>query len=329
MIILKISDYEVEEGVEHLATTWQISRNEDFTDILITVQEDEENLTSIFINEEVTEGTRYWARAMFVYDIGLSRWSNVSTGIASDTDETELYFRIPVNLPPPSLSTFFEQDSSPHTFLKIDASLQTNPDNNNHEYTSWLIEDTDGNIILYIKESKENLTSLIITTILERNQVYVIKAKFHFSSGDVTDYGSVVIYTSHDYNLNLLDYNGVIEIYSDNYVLDIGEPPNFIEAEIEVYDNFNLIYSEVRTTLNIPAKDLLSTLSEEEYNKVYVIRLRGKYTGDIYGEWTYHILMDIKLADALPHWFPYNLYGDSSDINYELSAVLPYVLPEE
>jgi len=269
-------------NLNHLSTVWQIAEDNDFNNIIWEWVEDDVYLTSKEASVTLMEEVSYYARARYVYEEGLSKWSNVDILIKP---ATILETSLPRIVPTPVIRTDFNKDEHPFSLFKMYIDNDFTFPRNVHISTTWLIEDDEGTVIFHSKEDTNNLTEMIYTEFLNTNKVYTIRAKIHLISGDVSELGGINIYVSHNRNHDILFLRSKYFAIAGNVKMRLERVANYQYAEIEVYEDFNSIL-----TINNNEVDLdMNTLNLTVNNK-YLVRNKVITSDGIINESSFYII---------------------------------------
>ena len=86
---LTASEYDpFEQSEDHKSTTWQVADSDAFTTIISESVDNETNLTSWKVADDLTESTEYWLRVKYKSDSYESGWSDVVHITTKDTFQT-------------------------------------------------------------------------------------------------------------------------------------------------------------------------------------------------------------------------------------------------
>lgn len=318
MVFLRINNVDLPVNWTHDATDWQISTKIDFSEILAESLNDTVNLTTRIFNNELELGTKYYARARMVFNNMFTEWCNIDVFTPEDVDETTLNLDIPSIITTPTLYTEYEVNSNPSSnFLIKSKELFSTSGNATHESTTWLIEDIYGKPLLHITDDKDNLTELLVEHILPVNNFYKLSASFKGSNGDISQFGSTVIYIS---NNDIIDYSrvSIVKTNVDHEVI-LNNLDGLDILEWKLYKDDTVIDSgdTIEDFFTIAGTNFINGV---RYNLGIKIELNSKEY-----EWSYFYLICLdNLEERSGNNTPYK--EPSSDIY--LDSVFPYQITE-
>ena len=207
MVIMRLEDIAIDEGVEHLATDWQISDRKDFATLAIQSTEDSTNKTSI-VFQDVLDPTKTWyGRARVKLTTGWTVWGNLHVFNTTTQDTLESLADLPSRISVPQITTSSQQGNHTVTLFDINATGFETVGNSTHYATSWIIEDIDETVQWASLENSIYKTTINVSDIiLKSDAVYRIKVMFHSSSGDISPVATYTIKTGDSSDIHLLTY---------------------------------------------------------------------------------------------------------------------------
>ena len=77
MVILDLRSLDLDDSIDLLAVTWEVSDDPSYKNILLESVEDYKNKTSIIFSENLDPDMKYYARARALTTAGWTSWGNV------------------------------------------------------------------------------------------------------------------------------------------------------------------------------------------------------------------------------------------------------------
>jgi len=269
MSILKVTKPNIPAGETIVSTSWVMAENGDWNNLFFSSMNDKVNLLSIKVDKPINPKTIYKAMVKIVHTGGVTLWSDVDTLVVLDNKLIDSSLHTPSLINKPKLTTGYDLNNHPITGFTVKLSDYEVYGESVLKSASWLIEDKNGDVVMFIPETEENLTEIVIKDKLRPNEIYTIRAAFKGSNNDVSDFGALTIYTSMDSNLQLLtNLNG--KAAGDAIELVIVEVDNMTKVEWQLVKDGNNVWTGVSTstTTIIPA-----TVIEENSEYVLIGRL--------------------------------------------------------
>ena len=228
MVILRILDVPLDEGEQHISTTWQVSDKPSFADRHLESIDDSKNKSTIIFNEVLDPNIKWYGRARVLTSNGYTIWGNVDVFLPNNDPVIEVSDDLPSRISVPQITTSSKQASHDVSMFTISASGFDVLGNATLSATSWIIEDIYGTVVwssIYntVDKSQIDITNLI----LRSNSVYRLKAIFHSTSNDCSPIGVRTIKTSNNDDIVLLTY------------LDWVDVDNPLDLQIGKLDNVN------------------------------------------------------------------------------------------
>lgn len=188
MVVLRIKSLELDPGVKHIATDWEISDTQNFKHIVARSLEDRINVSSIMFDVTLDPEKKYWARARALLDgRGYTIWGNLDIFVVKTYNDFENTTDLPTPISAPVLKTSSDVRMHEPTLFTLTATGFSIYGNAKHVATSWFIEDLDGQVVwsrIYDTIHKESI--IASSVLLENARIYRAKAVFHASSNDVS-----------------------------------------------------------------------------------------------------------------------------------------------
>lgn len=251
MVILRILDLPLEEGVTHEATDWQVSDQPSFATKALESLGDKKNLSTIIFNEVLDPNIKWYARARARLSTGYTIWGNLDIFLPENDNVIDASEDLPSRIAVPQITTSSDPKDHDVSMFTIHANGFEVLGNGSLSATTWFIEDIDGKVIWSSAYNTTDKTSIDITNvILKANQVYRIKVMFHSTSQDSSPIGCLTIKTSENSDINLNTYLDWVEP---------GEPIELISNKIEGVNS--VTWSLISVNDNI-AKVLWSTVTQ-------------------------------------------------------------------
>lgn len=89
MVILDARSLDLDDSIDHLATTWEVSDDPSFHNVLLQSEEDYKNKLTIIFSENLDPDMKYYARARALTAAGWTSWGNVDVfKVRNNTDLT-------------------------------------------------------------------------------------------------------------------------------------------------------------------------------------------------------------------------------------------------
>ena len=260
MVIMRLEDLALEEGVEHIATDWQISNREDFANIVLQAKKDDVNKTSIVFSETLDPTRKWYGRARCLLTTGYTVWGNLEIFTTDQNDTLESLSDLPSRISVPQVTTTSDKDNHDVTLFDIQATGFEVVGNSTHYATSWIIEDIDGNVQWSSLENsiyKEFIS--VHDIILNSNAVYRLKVIFHSSSGDLSPIATYSIRTGDSSDVHLLTY------------IDDVDPAEPLNLKMNQLENVSEVTWKIYGFVNdIAYKMWEETISDNNYMSVTV-----------------------------------------------------------
>ena len=194
MIILRLNNITLEPGVTHDATDWEVSDVLDFSNIIVSSIADTNFLTLRLFKYVGDANTQLYARAKPKLSTGYTQYVNLDVTIVEDVYEPVDTLDIPSVVSVPIITTDSNYNNHVPTLFNINLTGYGVDGDATLEATTWLITNLKGEIIWRNEYDRVNKTSLLFKDkILEIDNVYIIKAMFHSTSGDTSQVGSYII----------------------------------------------------------------------------------------------------------------------------------------
>jgi hypothetical protein len=239
--MVRLKAWPVTNGLEHIATTWEISSNKEFTDIIETVKSD--SMLNMYYSETtIPSGGIVYVRAMRHFnDENADFWSATVTLENIENDISTMLLTKDVEIDKPSIFVNKEDILNDENTFTISTGVYRGK-NDGHGYTHWIIEDVTGKILFSSLYNSENKTEIIIdkTTELKNKNGLVIKAIHCTASGIESDVG-VEYVNFGDFNFDLVsDTEVVIPLITTDIVFekpDVVKPHRLIKIDIRYDDN--------------------------------------------------------------------------------------------
>lgn len=275
MVVARVYNLQLEAGVTHIATDYQIATDLLFNNIVLQSNHDEVNLTTKIFNESLDPTVTYYLRTRCLLSTGYTYWNNISKFTPKDVDRIEFDTDMPTVLGVPRITSTGSLSTHPITMFSILVSGFTAVGTASHEATTYIIEDLDG-VILWKREKSYELTSIDVNDIvLKPNTVYRINAIFHASSGDVSQVGTTTFKTGINKNVNLNTNLNELNLDTTNDIkITKKTQATYVEYSIvNIKDGvIRNIYSETKTTGDIFTCTLpIGTLKS---NNKYILKIK-------------------------------------------------------
>lgn len=202
MVILTIKELDLDNGVDHVATDWQVSDTMNFSHIVCESERDYKHLRGIIFNETLDPNQKYYARARALTSNGYTIWGNLDVFTVDNTVELDKNEDLPSNVSIPVIKTknsdgYLDPNSHDTTLFNIEATGFSVVGNAKLDSTSYWIEDIYGNVVwssIYNILSKDEIT--VHDVILKANSIYRIKVMFHATNNNSSQIATTTIRTN-------------------------------------------------------------------------------------------------------------------------------------
>ena len=175
MIKVKIKPWEEVYGLKHDYTVWQLSLDKEFENIIDT-KEEHVHLNYYSNDVDVPIGTTYYLRAIRMLNSGIQTVTSSTIAIeADDTERTNVILEEELKVDTPSVYVDVD-DIKTQDVIKLKTSA-FRANNDQHAYTSYIIEDNLNNVLWSSLYNTKDLTEIEIPNV---NQPYVNKSKLLF-----------------------------------------------------------------------------------------------------------------------------------------------------
>jgi len=193
MFRVSIPPLDTGNDYKHVATSWQVSDDPQFKNLLVDDQKDKDNLTEITFDLPLTKDDKYYVRVkMHFDDDSETDWSKPII-ITKDMDGFSVSNTI---IGTPELSVDFNPKTCPLGGFTVNASdfiLFTGT--GSHRFTDWRIEDINGKLI-WERKNTTNLTSIRIPSrLLTPGKTYIIKARYRSDTNAYSNWGKLIVNT--------------------------------------------------------------------------------------------------------------------------------------
>lgn len=275
MVILRILDLPLEDGVTHEATDWQVSDQPSFATKTLESLGDTRNINTIIFNEVLDPNIKWCARARARLSTGYTIWGNLDIFLPENDNVIDASEDLPSRVSIPQISTNSDPKDHDVSMFTISANGFETLGNGTLSATTWIIEDINGKVVWSSVYNTTDKTTIDITNlILKSNMVYRIKVMFHSTSQDASPFGCLIIKTADNDEINLNTYLDWV---------DIGDPITLVSNKIEgvtsttwsiIFVNQN--YSEVlwTTTTRTPNEhtvDMPTSILTDD--KLYILKI--------------------------------------------------------
>lgn len=238
MVFAKIKDLELPEDVEILATDWQVSETINFHKIELQELNSTKNKTLKIWPESLDPNKTWYGRARILLTTGWTVWSNLDKLVISDSGDFSSTNDLPTRISIPVLKTSDKPEQHDLTLFTLTAEGFGALGTASHEATTWIIEEANTENIVWasVKDilNKESIT--INNLLLKDGRIYRVRAMFHATSGDTSEFATITINTAESNDINLLTYLDIIDPNINNSlvisVIDTGEQITEIRWEI-------------------------------------------------------------------------------------------------
>lgn len=106
MIILDAISLDLDKKVDHLATTWEVSDDLDFINIILRSEEDYKNKLNIIFSQNLDPNIRYYARARALLSTGWTEWGNVEVFKVINNNDLRPQDIFPTRVSIPRIETY-------------------------------------------------------------------------------------------------------------------------------------------------------------------------------------------------------------------------------
>ncbi len=213
MKIFRLQEWDNNSGVTHIATTWQIATDKEFTNVIDEVIDSEEYKNFYKTNIVVPVGKVYYVRAKRKFkEVENDVWIGPKPIISEEAGTNEV-IKPPVKITEPYIKniTLDYEDG-----LTIE--LADYEGNVPHRATNWIIKNVENNEVLVVKlNDEENLTSLNIKNDeIDFTQIPYIKVYVSFISslGTESPMHSETLQLSRKY-YEIIANKKIVPIYED------------------------------------------------------------------------------------------------------------------
>ena len=256
-VVVRVHNILLPDNVTHIATDYEVATDLLFNNIVLSSIRDEVNLTVKIYNDILDPTISYYSRTRCLLSTGYAYYSNVSKFTPKDVERIEFDVDMPSILGIPRVTTSGSLTQHPTTMFSVSVSGFTAVGTATHEYTTYIIETLDGNV-LWKKEKSSLLTNIEINDlVLKANTVYRLNVLFHASSGDVSQVGTTTFKTGINKHVNVitnlneldLDFNNEIRLvkkanvtYVEYHILHVkdGVITSILDRTITTSDMFTL-----------------------------------------------------------------------------------------
>lgn len=310
----RLTNLQIENKNDHLATTWVLARDIYFKDIIFLSEDDTVNRETITMDIPLEKGVKYYGRARpRTRQGGWGDWRNVDIFTPRTFDNASDANKIPSRIGAPRIISISDGkvcDNSEHPIINftLKADGYAVIGNNKHTSTSWYIEDLDRNVIW----KREKIPFLpcnkstcdtdgrhvndghacvdVNDIVLEMNKVYRARCVFYNETNDSSDISSYTFITIKEKNPALkayltnmlIDYRPtdlsrdiVLNIPMDNYT--IPDPvTDEVVVEIEILEVSSKGNNKAFSGYATSDNPVITiTGNVLEINKVYILKYRG------------------------------------------------------
>ena len=234
-ILVTITAPSLENNEVHIKTIIEISEIADFSVVRNTHTELSDKLAHT-LDEELINGNIYFVRARFEFlPGGLQGWSNTASFKADNSIENQVRINPPIMSATPRLAIrTFNVKTTPLKFFFIDLTIPSRLIGK-VESVSWIIEDMSGEVYFKSIDDRENINSLYPDTLLDSNKVYICRAAIRTTTGNMSEFASVMFQTT-----RIADDNRIIEVGTDehNRILNISmaTSPLYVNSIVTITD---------------------------------------------------------------------------------------------
>lgn len=237
MVYIKVIDFDLEDGIDIISTTYEVSTHKLFLPdaIVCSSKDDKVNKTNIIFNDVLDPTIKYYARAKMKLSTGMTIWGNITIFIAKDINEVALDVDLPSRVSIPIITSSGTPDDHPVSLFKIFATGYSVIGDASHDRTSWIIEDSYGKVVWTSLDDKINKVSIEVNDILlEGNKTYRIRALFISTSNDVSQVATKTFVTNNNDYVTLLTSLSDYSIDKDKRLV-IAYDAGLVESDWELY----------------------------------------------------------------------------------------------
>ena len=268
MIILTIKELDLDKGVDHIATDWEVSDTVNFSNIIYKSHQDTQHLRGIIFNVNLEPNKKYYARARVLTSNGYTIWGNLDVFTVDNKVELDKNEDLPSNVSIPIIKTknsdgYLNPNSHDTTLFNIEVIGFSVVGNATLDSISYWIEDIYGNVVwssLYNMLDKDEIT--VQDVILKANSIYRIKVVFHATNNNSSQIATATIRTNGGSGVEVVTFLDNLDATKDQEI-EVSTPvqPNKIKYEVISYksDYSQSIYKgEVQNTnkFTIPANTM-------------------------------------------------------------------------
>lgn len=131
MVILDAISLDLDNKVDHLATTWQVSDLPDFSNILLKSEENYKDKLTIIFNDNLDPNIKYYGRARALLSSGWTEWGNVEIFKVRNNTDLRPQDVFPTRVSIPQLKTYRMITDTGVGVLDDDSIFDTPDDNTN------------------------------------------------------------------------------------------------------------------------------------------------------------------------------------------------------
>lgn len=240
MILAKLSAWKSINGLEHIATTWEIASDIEFKNVLETVENSKSMMMTLYSSIEVPVNTIYYIRAKRHYsNMSVGYWCKPIEVTNHYKKVTNLLYQKEIHIETPYVYVKQEEILNNET-LTINTS-QFECDNDKHYCTSYFIYDENNKLIYSKLMDSKNLTSITIEnkSIYKQNKQLKFAVIFKGESGIESKAGLKTIKLDRTINYkiltNLLNVKEETDLTINIDVIDDTRPLNI--HSVHLYDN--------------------------------------------------------------------------------------------
>jgi len=232
MQVFRIPVWDNESGLTHIATTWQIAKDKDFTSIVDQVVDSEEYLNFYKTNIIIPDGAVYWVRAKRKFkEVENDTWIGPKPVVSENTGTNEL-IKPPVSIEEPYVTdvNLDYEDGLTITLAPYSGSVP-------HKSTNWILEDLEGNKLLVRLNDEENLLGLNIpNSEIDFTQIPYVKLRVSFNGelGAVSPVHTEVLNIGKKY-YSIKANRGIVsssENYEGEIIQETDRPVTLARAEL-------------------------------------------------------------------------------------------------
>lgn len=298
MIIGSIANIDIEDISKVKATTWEISKTQDFKQIVARSENDTNNIFSItFPDINLGVGEKLYGRAkLLIEGYGWTIYNNMEIIDVDDEDVITNLSVLPSKISVPRLVTSYtdnKEDVISNTlnhpitnfYLNAKDSFVVVGDSQ-HVGTSWYIVDKDDNIVWQSLNNINNKEYIKVDNIiLEENEIYAARCVFHSNSGDSSPVASFRFKTN-------TTVNKAVYAYLNNFLNNIKDFSSPINLTIP-YDTtignitfkiLNVVNGYSAEVFNIKLTDgnrnITIPLNRIQQNKLYICMYKTSDTDE-------------------------------------------------